>query len=148
MRLDLVLPPTTQLNTPYPSTAYLARSLRGSGVDVHQHDLGLALSLRVLSSDGLAQIFDEVEALAEREGLPEPAWRALTLRDRHLKVIDTVVAFLQGRDSSLAWRLARPGFLPGGPRLDQADGRRFGVLGSTTSPAIGRPCISRMWPTS
>ena len=129
MRLDLVLPPTTQLNTPYPSTAYLARSLRGSGVDVHQHDLGLGLTLRVLSSDGLAQIFDEVEALAEREGLPEPAWRALTLRDRHLKVIDSVVAFLQGRDSSLAWRIARPGFLPGGPRLDQADGRRFGVLG-------------------
>lgn len=129
MRLDLVLPPTTQLNTPYPSTAYLARSLRGSGVDVHQHDLGLSLTLRVLSADGLERIFDEVEALAESDGLPEPAWRALALRDRHLQVIDAVVAFLQGRDSSLAWRLVRPGFLPGGPRLDQADGRRFGVLG-------------------
>ena len=129
MRLDLVLPPTTQLNTPYPSTAYLARSLRGSGVQVHQHDLGLALSLRVLSGDGLAEVFEAVEAMAEREGLPEPAWRALALRDRHLTVVDRVVAFLQGRDSSLAWRLARPGFLPGGPRLDRADPRRFGALG-------------------
>lgn len=129
MRLDLVLPPTTQLNTPYPSTAYLARSLRGEGVSVHQHDLGLALTLRVLSGDGLDEIFDAVEAAAEHEGLPEPAWRALALRDRHRSVVDPVVAFLQGRDSSLAWRLARPGFLPGGPRLDRADPRRFGALG-------------------
>lgn len=129
MRLDLVLPPTTQLNTPYPSTAYLARSLRGSGVEVHQHDLGLALTLRVLSAEGLDEIFDAVEAMADAHGLPEPAWRALALRDRHLAVVDAVVGFLQGRDSSLAWRLARPGFLPGGPRLDRADDRRFGALG-------------------
>ncbi len=133
MRLALVLPPTTQLNTPYPSTAYLARSLRGSGIVVSQHDLGLQLTLQVLSSGGLAAVFDAVEAMAD-DGLPEPAWRALALRDRHLGVIDPVVRFLQGRDPTLAWRLARPGFLPGGPRLDRAAPgsdavARFGEMG-------------------
>jgi radical SAM superfamily enzyme YgiQ (UPF0313 family) len=129
VRVALVLPPTTQLNTPYPSTAYLARRLRSQdGVSVIQRDLGLDLVLRVFSRAGLDAIFDAIEAAADG-GLPEPAWRALALRERHLAVIEPVVRFLQGRDSALAWRLSRPGLLPGGPRLDRAEPARFGVLG-------------------
>jgi hypothetical protein len=36
-------------------------------------------------------------------------------RDRYLRIIDDVIAFLQGRDPSLAHRFARGGFLPEGP---------------------------------
>jgi hypothetical protein len=46
----------TQLNTPYPSTAYLTGFLRSRGVDAVQEDLALALVLRLLSPQGLAEI--------------------------------------------------------------------------------------------
>ena len=38
MRVALVLPPLTQLNTPYPSIAYLARHLRDEGHQTTQRD--------------------------------------------------------------------------------------------------------------
>ena len=40
-----LIPPMTQLNTPYPSTAYLTGFLRSRGVDAVQADLALALQL-------------------------------------------------------------------------------------------------------
>ncbi|MBC8058926.1 MAG: hypothetical protein H7Y61_20350, partial [Rhizobiales bacterium] len=44
-RVLSVIPPMTQLNTPYPSTAYLTGFLRSRGVDAVQEDLALALVL-------------------------------------------------------------------------------------------------------
>ena len=113
----LALPPTSQLNTPYPSTAYLARHLRGRGVAVRQRDLGLELMLRLLSIHGLIEVFDAIEELDE---LPDPAWRALGLRDAHLRAVEPVVRFLQGRERSLAHRLVHGSLLPGSPRVDRA----------------------------
>ena len=94
LRTTLVLPPLSQLNTPYPSTAYLARALTDAGRACHLKDLGLELMLRLLSREGLGIIFDEIENCAD---LPEPAWRALALRQQHENVIDTVIRFLQGQ---------------------------------------------------
>lgn len=37
-----LIPPMTQLNTPYPATAYLTGFLRSPGVDAAQEDLALA----------------------------------------------------------------------------------------------------------
>ena len=51
-----LIPPMTQLNTPYPSTAYLTGFLRSRGVDAVQADLALALVLRLMSGAGLAQL--------------------------------------------------------------------------------------------
>ena len=48
-RVLSVIPPMTQLNTPYPSTAYLTGFLRSRGVTAFQEDLALALVLRLLS---------------------------------------------------------------------------------------------------
>lgn len=128
MRLALVLPPLTQLNTPYPSTGYLARHLREQGVACAQRDLGLELVLRLFSPEGLAALLDEVAALPP-ESLPEPAWRLLALRGRHLAIIGPVIAFLQGRDPTRAHGLGRPGALPGGPRVQGARLGGFGALG-------------------
>lgn len=127
MRLVLVLPPLTQLNTPYPSTAFLARALRDAGRTCTQRDLGLELVLGLYTRDGLREVFDTLSA---REELPEPAWRALALRDHHERCIDPVIRFLQGRDRTLATRILDTPFLPGGPRLDRADLARFGPLAS------------------
>ena len=77
MRICLVLPPLTQVNTPYPSTAYLARHLRGQGVDCEQRDLGIELFLKVMSQQGLNEIFLQLE---DQESLPEPAWTVLAQR--------------------------------------------------------------------
>ena len=123
MRLTLVLPPLTQLNTPYPATAYLARALRPRVV--HQRDLGIELVLKLYSRAGLAQIFDH---LAGQEELPEPAWRALALRRQHEACVDGVIRFLQGHDRGLAPRILDTPFLPRTPRLEAPDLDGFGVL--------------------
>ena len=55
-RVLSLIPPMTQLNTPYPSTAYLTGFLRSRGVDARQADLALQLVLRVFSAEGLASL--------------------------------------------------------------------------------------------
>lgn len=118
MRTALVLPPLTQLNTPFPGALYLARFLRDQGEPFALWDLGQALALRLLSAEGLREVF---EALGGREELPEPAWEALADRERHLAAVGPVVRFLQGRDRSLARRLLDSPLLPRTPRLQQVD---------------------------
>ena len=124
-RLTLVLPPLSQLNTPYPSTAYLARALADAGRDCTLRDLGLELMLRVFSAEGIGAIFDELET---RDELPEPAWRALALRAQHSRVVTPVIRFLQGKDRTLASRIVDGSFLPLGPRVAAADLSHFGDM--------------------
>ena len=124
--ITLVLPPLSQLNTPYPSVPYLARALREAGRSCSMKDLGLDLALKVFSRDGLSAIFDELEG---RKHLPEPAWRCLALRRQHESIIEGVIRFLQGRDRTFASRVLDRNFLPRGPRLDAADLSPFGEMG-------------------
>jgi hypothetical protein len=56
----------TQLNTPYPSTAYLTGFLRSRGVQAAQEDLALALVLRLLSATGLQEIREVALRLPSR----------------------------------------------------------------------------------
>ncbi|NOS80390.1 MAG: radical SAM protein [Nitrospira sp.] len=114
-RLLLLIPPLTQLNTPYPSTAYLTGFLRGRGVDVYQADLGIEMVLRIFSRSGLQAVFDQVHRY---EGdLPGEARQMLAVELAYINAIEPVIEFLQGRNPSLALLLARPGFLPQGPRF-------------------------------
>jgi hypothetical protein len=123
----LVLPPLCQLNTPYPSIGYLTRALREAGRSCSQHDLGIQLVHRVFSAEGLSTVFD---ALSEVDALPEPAWRAIALREQHGRAVGPVLRFLSGQDRALSTRILHTPFLPGGPRLDSADLERFGPMGS------------------
>ncbi len=52
IRVLSIIPPMTQLNTPYPSTAYLTGFLRSRGIDAVQEDLALALVLKLFSAEG------------------------------------------------------------------------------------------------
>ncbi len=126
MSITLVLSPLTQLGTPYPSISYLAQDLRAHDIACRQRDFGIELILRVFSRDGLLDVFD---ALAEQEQLPEPAWRALSLKEKHLEVVDSAIAFLQGHNAELAPRILETGYLPAGPRMQRADLAPFGVMG-------------------
>ncbi|MGE0329234.1 MAG: radical SAM protein [Ramlibacter sp.] len=129
----------TQLNTPYPSTAYLTGFLRSRGVTAMQEDLALALVLRLLSPEGLRAVAACVDALpAARHS---PAMRSFAAqRERYLATIAPAITFLQGRDSTLAHRITGRNYLPEGPRFESLDvyvddeggdplGWAFGALG-------------------
>jgi len=118
LRVLSLIPPMTQLNTPYPSTAYLTGFLHSQGVDAVQEDLALALILSLLSAEGLGAVAAHAAALPE----PTPRVQAfLAQQDRYLQTIDRTIAFLQGRDSTLMHRIAGRGFLPEGPRFQALD---------------------------
>ena len=120
LRVLSLIPPMTQLNTPYPSTAYLTGFLRSRKIHAVQEDLALALVLRLLSAEGLEQVAQKVEAIPQRK-------RSHTLqafsaqRMRYLGTIDAVISFLQGRDSTLAHRIVTRQYLPEGPRFSALD---------------------------
>ncbi|MFO1337345.1 MAG: radical SAM protein [Burkholderiaceae bacterium] len=120
LRVLSVIPPMTQLNTPYPSTAYLTGFLRSRGVPATQVDLALALVLRLLSPAGLAGLRDAVAALP-------PARQTAQTRHfadeypRYAATVARVIGFLQGRDTTLAHRIASRAFLPEGERFASLD---------------------------
>ena len=119
MRVLSLIPPMTQLNTPYPSTAYLTGFLRSRGDDARQEDLALALVLRLFSREGLA-------ALRDAAGAQPPNQTArvrhfLAEYPRYAATVDAAIAFLQGRDSTLAHRINTRRFLPEGARFDSLD---------------------------
>lgn len=125
----------TQLNTPYPSSAYLTGFLRSQGLDARQDDLALKLVLRIFSTEGLKQ----VQAIATAQSLHERSASVncfLDYAQRYVDCIEPVIGFLQGLDPTLAHRIAARGFVPEGPRfasLDHTDDDTlmwaFGALG-------------------
>jgi Radical SAM superfamily len=120
LRVLSVIPPMTQLNTPYPSTAYLTGFLRSRGIDAVQTDLALALVLALMSADGLRSIRAQIES----DGVPQPsiAVQAFCAQfERYLATIDKAIAFLQGRDATLAHRIVGRQFLPEGGRFASLD---------------------------
>jgi len=120
----LLVPPLTQLNTPYPSTAFLTGFLRSRGIPCEQADLGIEMVLRLFSRSGLVALFEEIRSAGK--DLPGEARQMLAVEQAYLDAIDPVIEFLQGRNPSLAALLARPGFLPQGPRFN-------GRVGKTSS---------------
>ncbi|MDD0814946.1 B12-binding domain-containing radical SAM protein [Curvibacter sp. HBC28] len=120
VRVLALIPPMTQLNTPYPSTAYLTGFLRAQGVQAVQEDLALALVLQLFSPAGLQQVRDHIEAEPDR---PQTARVQLFLSqfDRYLATLAPTMAFLQGRDLTLAHRIASRQFLPEGPRFESLE---------------------------
>ena len=113
MRILLITPPLTQLNTPYPATAYLKGLYVLQGHEVRQVDLGIEVADRVLSRDFLKGI-----------GL-----------QREAQLIEPVKRFLRGEDDTLGPRIANRTLLPEGGRFAQLDEDNlewsFGVSGTT-----------------
>ena len=115
-RVLSLVPPMTQLNTPYPSTAYLTGFLRSRGVDAVQEDLALALVLDLLSPEGLDAVRAELPTLPAKRRTPVVQGFE-TRFDDYRRTIAPTIAFLQGRDSTLAHRIASRAWLPEGPRF-------------------------------
>ncbi len=141
MRLLLLTPPMTQVNTPYPATPYLCGFLRAHAseleLEVTQADPSLDLFLRIFSVDGLTMVRDELLDRAAEYGcadMPSSVAHFLDCSQAYIQSIGGVIRFLQGRDPSLALRIERGAFLPQGPRFEVASHDAldwaFGTLGS------------------
>ena len=57
----LITPPFTQLNTPYPATAYIKGFLNTKNISCFQSDLGIEVILSLFSKKGLIDLFAEAE---------------------------------------------------------------------------------------
>ena len=116
VRILSIIPPMTQLNTPYPSTAYLTGFLRSRAFKAEQTDLSLALALKLLSEQGLQAIHGRLSALPRKQGTPATRFFAEHFAS-YRTTISPAIRFLQGRDPSLAHRIASRRYLPEGPRF-------------------------------
>lgn len=135
-RVLSLIPPMTQLNTPYPSTAYLTGFLRSRGIEAQQADLALALVLRLISPSGLEIIIRNVEALAVRRR--SAALKSFLARaSAHRAAVGPIIAFLQGKDPTLAHRIVSRRFLPEGPRFASLEAFEAGEQGDTLAWAFG-----------
>ena len=126
----------TQLNTPYPSTAYLTGFLRSRGVAATQEDLALKLVLKLFTADGFKQVKDKALALPEAERSASVNF-FLDFFERYENTIAPTIAYLQGKDSTLSHRIAGRGFLPEGPRFAALDAYDDGESADPLAWAFG-----------
>ncbi len=115
MKVLLIIPPLTQMNTPYPSTAYLKSFLNSQNIPCLQKDLGIDLLHRIFSPEGLEDI--RAEILKNQRLQVESVQFFLEAFEDYKKTIAPVMTFLQGQDSSLALRLSNRKLVPEGPRF-------------------------------
>ncbi|MEM6770322.1 MAG: radical SAM protein, partial [Bacteroidota bacterium] len=124
MSILLITPPFTQLNTPYPATAYLQGFLNTKGIPAEQMDLGIEVILELFTQRRLAEVFArstssvEPRSQVQGDGWSSNARRILALQREYLATIEPVIRFLQGKQPTLARQIASENFLPQASRFD------------------------------
>ena len=139
MTVLLMTPPMTQLNTPYPATAYLTGFLRSQGYEAVQRDPAIELFLEMMTAQGLDIMRQHVEENFESfedDELPDVIYTFLAEFDRYRLCVEPVIRFLQGKDSSLAMRINSRRFLPEGPAFDVIE-QMEAVSGDVLKTAFG-----------
>ncbi|WP_159023530.1 radical SAM protein [Formosa sp. L2A11] len=125
----LITPPFTQLNTPYPATAYLKGFLNTKVISSYQMDLGIEVIIELFSKNAFTMLFDfayENDTIQSVNGQ-----RIYALKDDYLKVLEPVVRFLQGKNTTLARQICTDNFLPQASRFDNLEDLNwaFGNMG-------------------
>lgn len=125
----LITPPFTQLNTPYPATAYLKGFFNTKNIPSYQADLGIEVTLALFSKAGLEKLFSTIEAI--QPNLSANNERIVALKDDYIRTIDDVLCFLQGKRNVLAHLICKREFLPEAARFAQLDDLKwaFGSMG-------------------
>jgi hypothetical protein len=128
-RVLLLTPPFTQLNTPYPATAYLKGFLNTQKIESHQTDLGIEVILSLFSKKGLEDFFGRLEKMDLELG--ENTYRIYNLRHDYLRTIDPVIRFLQNKNPTLAHSICDRTFLPEAGRFKELEDMEwaFGTMG-------------------
>ena len=126
----LITPPFTQLNTPYPATAYLKGFLNTRNIPSCQADLGIEVTLALFSKAGLSQLFSYIDDLPVTYSAN--AHRIIALQEDYINTIDAVVSFLQGSNPTLAHLISKRNFLPEASRFAETDDLQwaFGNMGA------------------
>ncbi len=125
----LLTPPFTQLNTPYPATAYIKGFLNTKGIPSVQADLGIEVILKLFSKKGLEDLFRN--ASKNKLDISENSLRILALQEEYIRIIDSVIAFLQGKNPTLAMQICQEELLPEASRFAQLEAVdwAFGSMG-------------------
>jgi radical SAM superfamily enzyme YgiQ (UPF0313 family) len=128
-KLFLITPPFTQLNTPYPATAYIKGFLNTINVESVQADLGIEVILKLFSKEGLKDLFEIATEIAE---VSPNSKRIVALQEDYIKTIDPVIAFLQGKNPTLALQICQEDYLPEASRFAQLEELdwAFGTMGT------------------
>lgn len=124
----LITSPFTQLNTPYPATAYLKGFLNTKNISSFQADLGIDVILNLFSKKGLIQIFEHFQLL---ESTSKNSQRIYALKTEYINSIDEVVLFLQGNNPTLAHSICSLDFLPQASRFNQIEDLEY-AFGSSS----------------
>ncbi|MDD2278883.1 MAG: B12-binding domain-containing radical SAM protein [Bacteroidales bacterium] len=127
--LLLIIPPFTQLNTPYPSTAYLKGFLNTRNISAYQMDLGIDVFLELFTKKSFENIF--AEAYQNNRITSANCQRIYALRSDYLVVLDDVIQFLQGKNLTFARQICSDNFLPKASRFEVIDDLdwAFGSMG-------------------
>ncbi|MBL7559663.1 radical SAM protein [Olleya sp. YSTF-M6] len=127
--LLLITPPFTQLNTPYPATAYLKGFLNTKDISAFQMDLGIEVILELFSKKTFTNLFDL--AIKNQSIVTDNCQRIYTLKDDYLQPLDAVILFLQGKNQTLARQICTTNFLPQASRFNQLEDMdwAFGEMG-------------------
>ena len=86
-------------------------------------DLGIEVILEMFLKEGLESLFQVPSFKFEEFELNSK--RIYSLKDDYIKTIDSVIAFLQGKNPSLARQICSGNFLPEASRFDQLDDMEF-----------------------
>ncbi len=126
----LFTPPFTQLNTPYPATAYLKGFLNTKNIKAYQADLGIEVTLALFCKEGLTNLFAQIGNNTSH--FSENIQRIIALQNDYIQSIDAVMFFLQGKNPTLAHLICKRSFLPEASRFKQLDDLvwAFGTMGT------------------
>ncbi len=124
-----ITPPFTQLNTPYPATAYIKGFLNTKNISCFQADLGIEVILTLFSKQGLTEMFAAIAPPSGAGGLNSQ--RIIALQEDYINTIDAVILFLQGKNPTLSHIICQDNFLPEASRFAQLEDLdwAFGSMG-------------------
>jgi len=112
----LITPPFTQLNTPYPATAYIKGFLNTKQIESYQIDLGIEVILELFSLQGSQNLFAKAKTPTT-----DNTQRIYSLQNNYIQTISPVIAFLQGKNPTLARQITSRNFLPEASRFKQLE---------------------------
>ena len=124
----LFTPPFTQLNTPYPATAYLKGFLNTKNISSFQADLGIEVILQLFTKSKMEQLLNSVTHVQQ---FSENVQRIVALKEEYIKTIDAAILFLQGKNPTIAHLIAARNFLPEANRFKELTDFQwaFGTMG-------------------
>ena len=128
MNVTIITPPLVQLNSPYPSGAYLSAFFKECGHNTVWHDLSIELYYSIFSRKGLTRLFElsEKDAVkladeAEKRGDENTAFnirRYVSTKDAWINWIDTINAILCGKAREKEHQFLFSPYAPRGSRME------------------------------